>query len=67
MKAGIHPQYGNTRVVCACGHRFETRSTQDEIHVEICSVCHPFYTGKQKFVDSAGRVDRFQKRYARKK
>ena len=63
MKPDIHPQYGATTVICACGHRFETRSTQDEIHVEICSVCHPFYTGKQKLVDTAGRVERFKRKY----
>jgi len=63
MKPDIHPQYVATQVVCACGNRFETRSTQDEIHVEICSVCHPFYTGKQKLVDTAGRVERFKRKY----
>lgn len=63
MKDGIHPNYGPARIVCACGHVLETRSTVPEIHVEICSICHPFFTGKQKFVDTAGRVERFQKRY----
>jgi len=63
MKEGIHPNYGPARIVCACGNVLETRSTVPEIHVEICSNCHPFFTGKQKFVDTAGRVERFQKRY----
>lgn len=63
MKDGIHPEYKPAAIVCACGSRVETMSTQDEIHVEICSVCHPFYTGKQKLVDTAGRVDRFNKKY----
>lgn len=60
MKEGIHPKYQNTKVICSCGETFETRSTVPEIHVEICSVCHPFYTGKQKLVDTAGRVDKFR-------
>jgi large subunit ribosomal protein L31 len=60
MKQGIHPKYVNTKVVCSCGNTFETRSTVEEIHVEICSACHPFYTGKQKLVDTAGRVDKFR-------
>jgi len=63
LKQGIHPEYMAAKVVCACGNRFETMSTQDELHVEICSVCHPFYTGKQRLVDTAGRVDRFKKKY----
>ncbi len=63
MKEGIHPDYMPATIVCACGNRVETMSTQEEIHVEICSVCHPFYTGKQKLVDTAGRVDRFKKKY----
>ena len=62
MKAEIHPQYGTCLVHCACGNEFHTRSTVGEIKVEICSECHPFYTGKQKFVDTGGRVDRFRKR-----
>lgn len=66
MKAGIHPEYTTTTVHCACGASFETRSTIPEIHVEICSTCHPFYTGKQKLVDTAGRVERFRQRYAKK-
>jgi len=63
MKEGIHPDYHPVEVVCACGHTFRTRSTADKIHVEICSNCHPFYTGQQKIVDTAGRVERFRKKY----
>ncbi|NNE44699.1 MAG: 50S ribosomal protein L31 [Gemmatimonadetes bacterium] len=64
MKADIHPDYKATTVKCVCGASWETRSTQDgEIHVDICSNCHPFYTGKQKLIDTAGRVERFRKRY----
>ena len=66
MKAGIHPEYVVCKVSCACGAIFETRSTQAAIKVDICSSCHPFYTGNQKFVDTAGRVDKFRKRYAKK-
>ncbi|RMH03963.1 MAG: 50S ribosomal protein L31 [Planctomycetota bacterium] len=66
MKEGIHPNYVECEVKCGCGNTFRTRSTVSEIHVEICSQCHPFFTGKQKFVDAAGRVDRFKRRYARK-
>ena len=66
MKQGIHPDYVKAIVSCACGHRFETMSTVPEIHVEICAVCHPFYTGKQRLVDTAGRVDRFKKKYGTK-
>lgn len=66
MKKGIHPEYGKAIVRCACGNTFETGSTKKEIHVEICSNCHPFYTGKQKFVDSAGRIEKFNKKYNRK-
>jgi large subunit ribosomal protein L31 len=65
MKSGIHPNYVNTHVVCACGNTFETRSTQKEIRVEICSACHPFYTGQQKILDTAGRVERFNQKYAK--
>ena len=66
MKAEIHPKYEVIDVTCACGHSFKTRSTHNgELHIEICSDCHPFFTGKQKLVDTAGRVDRFNKRYAR--
>jgi len=63
MKEGIHPRYRKTVVKCACGNTFETGSTKDEIRVEICSNCHPFFTGKQKLVDTGGRVDRFKKRF----
>jgi len=63
MKEGIHRKYGKCKVTCACGNTFETGSVKDEIRVEICSKCHPFYTGKQKLVDTGGRVDRFKKRY----
>ena len=63
MKNGIHPEYKEITVSCACGNTFLTRSTIDTIHVEICSACHPFYTGKQKMVDSAGRVERFNRKY----
>ncbi len=65
MKPDIHPEYVLAKVHCACGNEFETRSTTPEIRVEICSTCHPFYTGKQKLVDSAGKVERFNRRYAR--
>lgn len=66
MKADIHPNYHPVKVVCSCGNSFQTRSTveKDVIHVEVCSACHPFYTGKQKVVDTGGRVDKFKKRYA---
>ncbi len=63
MKQGIHPEYKTVEVHCACGTTFSTQSTADKLNVEICSACHPFFTGKQKLVDSAGRVERFQKRY----
>ena len=63
MKQGIHPDYEPTTVTCACGNVIETASTKSNIRVEICSKCHPFYTGKQKLVDSGGRVDRFKKRF----
>ena len=66
MKADIHPEYMATHVRCSCGNEFDTRSTKPELHVEICSACHPFYTGKQKFVDTAGRVERFRKKYGLK-
>ena len=66
MKPKIHPELHEIDVSCACGNSFKTRSTASEIKVEICSACHPFFTGKQKLVDSAGRVERFQKRYGRK-
>jgi large subunit ribosomal protein L31 len=64
MKQGIHPEYMETRVVCSCGNTFTTRSIKPEMHVELCNQCHPFYTGKQKLVDTGGRVERFQKKYA---
>ena len=63
MKEGIHPEYVETQVSCACGNKFKTRSTRKTIGVDLCSQCHPFYTGKQKFVDSAGRVEKFQRKY----
>ncbi len=63
MKKGIHPEYAECRVTCACGNTFLTRSTSKEIRVEICSQCHPFFTGKQKLMDSAGRVEKFRKKY----
>ncbi|MBL3590678.1 MAG: 50S ribosomal protein L31 [endosymbiont of Escarpia spicata] len=67
MKADIHPKYNEVKVVCSCGSEFVTRSTlgKDELHVEVCSACHPFYTGKQKILDTAGRVDKFRKKYNR--
>ena len=65
MKPEIHPDYVLATVTCSCGNTFETRSTKPELHVEICSNCHPFYTGKQKLVDTGGRVERFQRRYAK--
>jgi len=65
MKKGIHPKYQRVVVHCGCGNTFETYSTAEEIHAEICSMCHPFYTGKQKFVDTAGRIERFQKKYGK--
>jgi len=63
MKDKIHPEYVESTVVCGCGNKFTTRSTRKQITVEICSNCHPFFTGKMKFVDATGRVDRFNKRY----
>ena len=66
MKQGIHPEYVQATVRCSCGKTFQTRATKSEIHVEICSNCHPFYTGKQKLVDTGGRVERFKRRYAQK-
>lgn len=63
MKENIHPKYGEAVVRCACGETFTTGSTKKELRVEICSKCHPFFTGKQKLVDTGGRVDRFRKRY----
>ncbi|HMK48413.1 MAG TPA: 50S ribosomal protein L31 [Thermodesulfovibrionales bacterium] len=65
MKEGIHPQYKETTVQCACGETFTTRSTNQKIQVDICSKCHPFYTGKQKILDAEGRVEKFKKKYAK--
>ncbi len=65
MKKEIHPKYETCSVTCACGNRFETRSVKSEIKVEICNVCHPFFTGKMKLLDTEGRVDRFNKKYAK--
>lgn len=62
MKQGIHPEYTTTTVTCSCGNSFQTRTTVDKITVELCNQCHPFYTGKQKLVDTGGRVDRFRRR-----
>lgn len=67
MKAGIHPEYVETTITCACGEAIHTRSTVRNLKVEICSKCHPFYTGMQKIVDTEGRVERFRKRYGNKK
>ncbi|MGH2829386.1 MAG: 50S ribosomal protein L31 [Actinomycetota bacterium] len=66
MKTGIHPEYMECSVRCSCGNQFTTRATKSEMHVELCSQCHPFYTGKQKLVDTGGRVEKFQKRYGDK-
>jgi large subunit ribosomal protein L31 len=66
MKQDIHPDYVVAKVHCSCGNAFETRSTVKELRLDICSQCHPFYTGKQKLVDTGGRVERFQRRYAKK-
>lgn len=65
MKQAIHPDYKKTTITCACGEVIDTRSTKEEVRVEICSKCHPFYTGKQKFVDAGGRVDKFRRKYGR--
>ena len=67
MKQGIHPEYKSAKVTCACGHTFETRSTVDKLNVEICSNCHPFFTGKQKLIDTAGRVEKFLKKYGERR
>jgi large subunit ribosomal protein L31 len=67
MKAGIHPEYNDVQVTCSCGNTFTTRSTLGKpLHVEVCAVCHPFWTGKQKIVDTAGRVERFRQKYSTK-
>ena len=65
MKSGIHPEFKQTKVSCACGAEFKVGSTREDIHVEICSQCHPFFTGKQKLVDTAGRIERFRRKYAK--
>lgn len=67
MKQNIHPEYKESTIICACGEVIHTRSTKTNIRVEICSKCHPFFTGKQKFVDSAGRVEKFLKKYKKEK
>jgi large subunit ribosomal protein L31 len=64
MREGIHPAYKPAKIVCACGNVIETRSTSGDFHIEICSACHPFFTGKQKILDTAGRIERFRTRYA---
>lgn len=64
MKADIHPNYQETTVTCGCGNSFTTRSTRPELKLDICNACHPFYTGKLKFIDTAGRIDKFQKKFA---
>ena len=66
MKANIHPNYEEAKVVCACGNEIVTRSTRKEMHVNTCSSCHPFFTGQAKYIDTEGRVERFKKRYAKK-
>jgi large subunit ribosomal protein L31 len=66
MKEGIHPEYVPARVTCACGNTFITKSTHGDLSIDVCSACHPFYTGTQKLIDTAGRVDRFRKRYEKK-
>ena len=66
MKDGIHPNYAETTITCACGNVLHTKSTKQDIRVELCSQCHPFFTGKQKLVDTAGRVERFQRKYGLK-
>ncbi|MGB7344786.1 MAG: 50S ribosomal protein L31 [Pirellulaceae bacterium] len=63
MKEGIHPNYQETAVTCGCGNTFQTRSVKDELRIDICNECHPFYTGKLKFVDTAGRIDKFTKKF----
>ena len=66
MKADLHPEYKETVIQCTCGNVIQTRSTKDQMHIGICSACHPFFTGEQRFVDTAGRVDKFAKRYGEK-
>ncbi|MHB8244670.1 MAG: 50S ribosomal protein L31 [Acidimicrobiales bacterium] len=67
MKVDLHPNYATATVHCSCGNTFETRSTKSDLHVELCNECHPFYTGKQKLVDTGGRVERFERRYGQRK
>ena len=67
MKKGIHPEYYEAEIICACGNRFKAGSTKKEIRVEICSECHPFFTGKEKLLDTAGRVEKFKRKYGNKK
>jgi large subunit ribosomal protein L31 len=67
MRADIHPEYQVVTVRCSCGNAFQTRSTAKDLHVELCSECHPFYTGKQKLVDTGGRIDRFERRYGKRR
>ncbi len=67
MKTDIHPSYSDAKVSCSCGNAFTTKSTKPELRVELCNECHPFYTGKQKLVDTGGRVERFERRYGRRK
>ena len=64
MQADIHPKYYDTKVTCGCGNSFETRSTREELKVDICNLCHPFYTGKLKFIDTAGRIEKFKNKFA---
>lgn len=66
MREGIHPEYTEAEIVCACGNKFQTRSTRGSFHVEVCSACHPFFTGQQKLIDTQGRVERFRSKYAKK-
>ena len=66
MKADTHPEYVQAKVVCSCGNTFVTRSTKENLHTELCNECHPFFTGKQKLVDTGGRVERFERRYGRR-
>jgi large subunit ribosomal protein L31 len=66
MKPDIHPKYVDAVIVCACGSEVQTRSTRERIHLDVCSACHPFYTGEQRIIDTAGRVERFNRRYSRK-
>ena len=66
MKTGIHPEYVEAVVHCACGNTFQTRATKPDLHIEVCSACHPFFTGEQRIVDTAGRVERFKRRYGLK-